>query len=165
MGTRNINVALWEIFQNTSVLMNKVRQRELNQFGITLSSLSVLNMIVELGAAVTLSNIARQMGLEVHTVSAQLNRMVKEGWIEKSKNRGKRNLMSIRITDKGYEILDKTAGRKMINSIMSVLTDEEKHRLWQITNKIREQCIIELGRMSYDIYPRLITDDLATQFE
>jgi len=127
----------------------------------------VLNTIIEFGEAITISDIAKQLGLEAHSMSAQLKRMEKERLIEKFKKRGKKNLINIRITDKGYEILDKdkASGKKTINSIMSVLTDEEKHRLWVIINKIREQAIIELSMMNYDIYPRVNPNDLATQFE
>jgi DNA-binding MarR family transcriptional regulator len=165
MNLKIFNVTLWELYQNTSVLMVKVRQRELSQYGVTLSSLSALNTIVELGEAVTISNIARRIGLEIPSISAQLNRMQKEGLIEKSKNRGKRKLIKISITDKGYEILEKTSDRKAINSIMSALTDEEKHRLWAIIIKIREQSVSELGKMNYDISPFLDANEMATHFE
>jgi MarR family transcriptional regulator for hemolysin len=93
---------------------------------------------------------ARELGLEVHSMAAQISRMEKEGLVEKSKDRKKRNLMHIRITDKGNEKLDIIHEGKSIDSVMSVLTDEEQQKFWEILVKIRNQSIIELGKIDYD---------------
>jgi len=108
---------------------------------------------MRLGEEATLSNIAEQLTLEIHSISAQLTRMEKEGLIEKTKDRKKKNLMHVRITDKGYESFIHGMKREKLNSIMSALTDEEKHSLWMIIAKIREKSMAELGKESKNLYP------------
>jgi DNA-binding MarR family transcriptional regulator len=147
------NVALWEVFQYVSILLTKLRQRELNQYDITLRTSGVLKTIIKFGEETTLLNIARELGLETHSIAAQIGRMEKEGLVEKTKDRKKRNLMHVRITDKGYEKLNNIREGKSIDSVMSVLTDEEQQQFWEILIKLRKHSIIELSELDNQFNP------------
>lgn len=151
--TGDITFALWQLVLRTFHIMQRARQRELNHFGITLRASAVLSTIMRLGDKATISNIANQLVLEEHSVSAQLTRMEKDGLIEKSKDKGKSKLIQVIITEKGYDFFTQGMERKATDSIMSVLTEEEKISLWTILAKLRKQSMIELGRDDQDLYP------------
>lgn len=150
---KEVNFALWQMVINTTHIMKRARQNELNNIGITVRTSAVLSTIIRLGNEATLSNIARQLVMEVHSISAQLSRMEKEGLIKKLKNPKKKNLISIKITDKGYELYQKGMERLSIHSVMSILNEEEQQNLWKITAKIRQQSMRELGRGDVILYP------------
>ncbi len=146
IDTKAIDFALWQLIINTSHIMKRARQQELNQLGITVRTSAVLSTIIRLGDEATLSNIAGQLVMEVHSMSAQLSRMEKDGLIVKTKNPKKKNLLSIQITEKGYEIYQKGLDRQSIHSVMSVLTDEQRKHLWEIITSLRQQSMTELGK-------------------
>ena len=149
----NFYFALWQLVARTTYIMGRARQRELNQFGMTSRNSAVLCTIMRLGNNATLSNIAQQLVLEVHSMSAQLKRMEKDGLIERISDHRKRNRMRIVVTDKGYELFIKGMERRTINSMMSVLTEEEQRNLWVIMAKLREQSMLELGKANQSLYP------------
>jgi len=149
----DFSFALWQLVLRTSHVMRRARQRELNQFGITSRNSAVLSTIMRLREEATLSKIAQQLVLEVHSMSAQLTRMEKDGSIIKVKDRKRKNLMRIVVTNKGYESFIKGMEKITINSIMSKLTKEEQQNLWVIMAKIREQSMIDLGKENQNLYP------------
>ncbi len=79
--------------------------------------------------------------------------MEKDGLIEKSKDPKRKNLMTVRITDKGYESFIRAMKRNKTNAIMSALTEKEKHNLWTTIAKIRKKSMAELGKDSTILYP------------
>ena len=161
----DIRFPLWQLVSRTSHIMLRARQRELNEYGITRGYSSVLSTVLRLGEQATLSNISQQLVREVHSMSAQLTRMEKEGLINKVKDPKKKNLMRIVVTDKGYELYTKGMERTTINSIMSTLTQEEQHELWVIMAKIREKSMIELGKENQNLYPPSDPSELPPPLE
>ena len=149
----DIRFPLWQLVARTYHIMLRARQRELNRYGITSGYSSVLSTVMRLGEEATLSNISHQLVREVHSMSAQLKRMEKEGLIKKAKDQNKKNLMRIIVTDKGYELYTKGMEKTTINSIMSKLTVEEQKTLWLIMVKIRQQSMIELEKEDTNLYP------------
>jgi len=149
----DIRFPLWQLVSRTSHIMLRARQRELNEYGITRGYSSVLSTVMRLGKQATLSNISQQLVREVHSMSAQLTRMEKEGLIKKVKDQKKKNLMRIVVTKKGYELYSKGMGKTTINSIMSKLSPEEQKTLWLIMAKVRKQSMIELEKEDTNLYP------------
>jgi len=58
----------------------RARQKELDQFDISVIEVGVLVVIQAIGEKATPSEISRRIFREPHTVSALLNRMEKGGW-------------------------------------------------------------------------------------
>ena len=148
----NLDFWLWLLLHHSHSAINKVSRKELVQYGITLPQLAVLREVLRLRENATPAELARQLFLESHSVSEQLKRMEEEGLISKVKDLGRKNLVRIKVTEKGHKFLDKANNRKSIRYLMSVLTEEEKLELWTIMAKLRGQAAKRLG-MKIELYP------------
>ncbi len=144
---------LWMLLHSTMRVLSKNRQKELNKFGITARITAVLGTVLRLGDKSTLENISQQAILERHSMSSQLIRMEKEGLVKREKDPKKKNMMSIGITEKGYELYMNAVETGVIDRILSVLTEEERHSLWIIIAKLRKQGMIELEKDYLNLYP------------
>ena len=144
---------LWELFNHSFRATAKVRQKELGEDGITLTQSAVLRVALRLGEKTTPTEIARQLFLETNSVSEQLRRMEADGLIKKVKDLGKKNQVRIEVTAQGYELYRKGRKRKLIHSVMSVLTEDEKTELWAMLVKLRAQAVKKLGMNGTDLYP------------
>jgi DNA-binding MarR family transcriptional regulator len=144
---------LWELFNHSFRATAKVREKELGKFGITLSQSAVLRVALRLGNRATPTEISRQLFLETNSVSEQLRRMETDGLIKKVKDLNRKNLVRIEVTQKGYELYRKSRTRKYIDSVMSVLTEEERTALWAILVKLRGRAVKKLGISGMDLYP------------
>ena len=144
---------LWELFNHAFRATTKVRKQELDQFGITLSQSALLRVALRLGKKATPTEIARQLFLETNSVSEQLRRMETDGLIKRTKDLHKKNLVRIEVTDKGYNLYRTSRKRKYIDSVMSVLNEEERTVFWALLVKLRAQAVKKMGISGLDLYP------------
>ncbi|MBI2850541.1 MAG: MarR family transcriptional regulator [Chloroflexi bacterium] len=144
---------LWELFNHSFRATAKVRQKELDRYGVTLTQSAVLRVALRLGKKATPTEISRQLFLETNSVSEQLRRMETYGLIRKVKDLDRKNLVRIEVTQQGYELYRKSRQRKYIDSVMSVLTEEEKTELWAMLVKLRAQAVKKLGMSGLNLYP------------
>jgi len=149
----SINFVLWQLLHRSFGAINKARQKELDRYSITLRQSAVLGAVLRLGEQGTPTELAKQLFLEINTISEQLKRMEAEGLIRKVKDLHRKNLVRIEVTQKGHRLYRKTLNRKSINYIMSVLTEEEKLELWSILAKLRGQAVKKLRIKNLELYP------------
>lgn len=149
----NLNFALWELLRLSFSSIMKARQKELDQYDITLTESAVLRVVLRLRKRATPTQISKQLFLEVQSISEQLKRMEADGLIKRINDLDRKNLVRIQVTEKGYKSYRKTRNQRTIDYIMSVLTEEEKYALWSIMAKLREQAITKLGVKHIDLYP------------
>ena len=156
---------LWELFNHAFRATAKVREKELGQYGITLSQSAVLRVALRLGKKATPAEISRQLFLEANSVSEQLRRMEADGLIKKVKDLDRKNLIRIEVTQQGYELYRTSRERNYIDSVMSALTNDEKSELWAILVKLRAQAVKELRMDGLDLYPPSDFNDLLAPNE
>ena len=149
----SINFTLWQLLHRSFGAVNKVRQKELDLYGITMRQSAVLGAVLRSGEQETPTELAKQLFLEINTISEQLKRMEADGLIRKVKDLNRKNLVRIEVTEKGRKLYRKTLNRKSIDYIMSVLTEEEKLELWSILVKLRGQAVKKLGIKNLALYP------------
>mgnify|MGYP001583932522 CR=1 FL=1 len=151
--TASINFGLWQLLQRSLGAIIKVRQKELDRFGITVRQSAVLRTVMRLGQQATPTEIAKQLFLESNTISEQLQRMEADGLVKKVKDLNRKNLVRIEVTQEGHELSSKTLNRKSIDYVMSVLTEDEKIELWSILTKLRGRAVEKLDIKDLDLYP------------
>ena len=149
----NINVGLVVLLHRCFRAVNKVRQKELSEFGITASQSSIIRTIYRLGNEATASRISEQLFLELNSVSEQLTRMEKEGLIKRKRGTGRKRVTRLGVTERGRELHLKTLKQESAERIMSVLTEDEKKELWSYLTKIRDQAARELNMESEEYFP------------
>jgi DNA-binding MarR family transcriptional regulator len=135
---------LWVLLHQTTDVVLRARQKELDQFGISVIEVGVLVVTQAIGKEATPSEISRWIFREPHTVSALLNRMEKRGLLTKTQDLDRKNLVRVSITEKGRQAYDKSTRRKSISKIISSLSEEERQQLRSCLEKLRNKAFKEL---------------------
>ena len=130
---------LWVLLHQTTDAALRARQKELDQFGISVIEVGVLLAIQTIGKETTPSEISRRIFREPHSVSALLNRMEKKGLVKRTQDLDRKNLVRVSITEKGRQAYDKSTGRKSIHKIISSLSEEERQQLRSCLEKLRKE--------------------------
>jgi DNA-binding MarR family transcriptional regulator len=137
---------LWIILAQTRSLLFTAGEVELSKWGISLMQGWTIFTIKAIGERATPAEISRWLGREPHTVSSLLSRMVAQGLVLKEKSLDKKNLVRIRLTDKGEQLYHDAIAMKPLHDILSVLSLEERQQLNTILGKLRDKAQKSLGR-------------------
>jgi len=135
---------LWVLLYQTTDAVLRARQKELNQYSISVIEVGVLVVIQAIGEKATPSEISRRIFREPHSVSALLNRMEKRGLVRKTQDLDRKNLVRVSITEKGQQAYDKSTRRKSIYKIISSLSEEERRQLRSCLEKLQNKAFKEL---------------------
>jgi len=145
--------ALWWLILQTRRSMHKVRARELFLIGITPEEAAVLFVVSRIGDTATPAEISRWILREPHSTSGLLERMRKDGLINKVKDLDKKNLVRVVITEKGQRAIQESRGRESIHKILSTLSLGERQQLSSLLLRLREAAIGELGTFAVPPFP------------
>ena len=113
-----------------------VRRRELTQHHIAPQQLYVLRIIQEMVANATLAEVAKHADRKINAICRQSIIMEKDGLIRRVKDTPKSRLLRMEVTEKGGVMLKISKESKSINSLYSVLSDEELQQTYANLNKI-----------------------------
>jgi MarR family transcriptional regulator, organic hydroperoxide resistance regulator len=148
----------WGLIHQTRDVLARVRNKELNNYGITQEQSAILVMIKRLNSLKikpTPGIVSKAVLREPHSVSSILTRMEKEGFINKISGMGKnRSEKHILLTEKGEQAYKCSLKREMIKEIMSCLPQEECLRLNASLLKLRDKGLQELGKGKPTIDPQ-----------
>ncbi len=145
--------ALYQLIRLTVRIIYKARQRELEEYGISLEISSALSAIDRLGQHATPKMIAEQRFLERNTASDQLTRLERQGFVQKVRDLGRKNRVRVTLTEKGQEALSRAMIRRSITSVMSVLERGEQEELWFLLSKLRARALEQLEKEASLSYP------------
>jgi len=137
---------LWILLAQTRALLFSAGETELSKWNISLMQGWTIFTIKAIGERATPAEIARWLGREPHTVSSLLSRMVSQGLVKKEKSLDKKNLVRVRLTDKGERLYHEAIGMKPMHDIMSVLSREDRQQLKALLEKLRGSAQKSLGR-------------------
>jgi DNA-binding MarR family transcriptional regulator len=135
------NYILWILLYQARDAILKVRDNELNKYGLTVAEFSTLHVINIIGDEVTPAMISKCMLRQHHSVTALLKRMEKKWLISMTKNIKRKNTWIVSLTEKGKESFRKSYTRDSLTSVMSVLMEDEKSRLVEYLTKLRDKAI------------------------
>lgn len=142
--------AIWLLLYQTRDAIYKARVRELNKYNLSPRHTAVLSTIKAIGDRATPAEISRWLFRKPHSVSGILQRMEKDGLINRVKDLERKNLVRVIITEKGEQAFQNSSQRKSIHKIMSSLTLEEQQQLGLLLDKLWQKAIKKLG-ISYKI--------------
>ena len=136
---------LWVLLHQVSDIIFNARESELQQYGLPATQAEVLFVIKAIGDKVTPAQISRMIFRRPHSVSGIIDRMVKAGFVKKTKNLHKKNLIRVTLTAKGEEAYKQALKRKSIPKIMSALSEAERQKLKSLLETLRNKGLKELG--------------------
>ena len=136
---------LWVLFSQTRDAIVKVRERELQSYGISERHAQLLFIIKLIGRDATPAGIARWLFREPHSISEILNRMEKQGLIRKVKDLKRKNQVRIEITEKGEDQYRRSFIPRNIPDTFSKLSEGEQRQFIAILMKLRETAIEDIS--------------------
>jgi len=117
--------------------MTRARQYELAPYHISPRQAYILFLLYNrVDQTITLRELAWQTDRKINTLSVNMTKMEKEGFIQKIRSTPGSINISYKLTPKGTDIYLKCKREKSVKAIMSVLSSEEHHQLITMLEKI-----------------------------
>ena len=145
--------ASWVFLARTRDAIFRNRVKEFKKYNLSARQSSVLMVLNALDDSPTPAEISRWVFREPHSISDFLKRMERDGLIRRVKDLDRKNLISVKITEKGREAVHNAKKMESIHKIMSSLTKEEHQQLRAILRKLWDKAIRELGIEERPIFP------------
>lgn len=133
----------WTVMRNLGHLMERVRDRELAEYGINARQAGLLRHVKALGDEATPAAIARTMFREPTSVSAIIIRMEKQGLVKRVKDCKKKNQVRVYLTEDGEEAYHNASKRESVNRIMARLSVENRENLLKVLLELRKSALKE----------------------
>ncbi|MCR4393211.1 MAG: MarR family transcriptional regulator [Dehalococcoidales bacterium] len=124
----DLDFVLWRVLDHTRFMISRLREKELDQFGITPEMSYILDILTQRGGTTTINEIAEITMRKHHSISTQIARMAKQGLVKKIKNHKDLRGYDIVITEKGQDLF-KRITRDSIREVFSCLSIEDKKAL------------------------------------
>ena len=126
----------WKLLFLTFKALDRAREIELEQIGVTTIQADVLHALKTAKEPVTPSMLSRWLYREPHSISGLINRMEEQGLVRKSKDLGKKNLVRVTLTKEGERAYQQTLGVKVFPKILSCLSNKELDNLKSYLDKL-----------------------------
>ena len=132
---------LWVLLTQTQSRIYKARKKELSRYNLTPAQAGILHSVNALGSHATLAEVSRWVFLQPQSVHEVMAKMVADGLLLRGRNPRRKNWIIIKLTEKGRKALEKALKRRSIESIMSVLSEEELTQLGSLLKTLRAQAM------------------------
>ena len=136
---------LWVLLHQACDAMNKARENELRQVGLSGVQAAVLFIVKAMKVPATPGEISRWLFREPHTVSGLLDRMEKQGLVRKVKDLKRKTLVRVVITERGEEAYRRSTEMKVIHKMLSCLPPKERDNLKAYVKTLRNKALGECG--------------------
>jgi len=148
----NENEMLWGRLFLATKLVEKAREVELSRVKISLIQAMVLYALKISPEPLTPSRLARMLCREQHSMSSLIDRMEKQGLVEKKHDLYPKNLVRVVVTAKGDEAFQRQRSVNAVTNITSGLTEEERETMGACADKLRVWASELLRKMQPDPY-------------
>lgn len=136
---------LWVLLEQACDATRRARDNELREFGISRMQAAILFIVKAIEGPATPAEISRWLFREPHTVSGLLERMEKQDLIRQVKDLKRKNMIRVVITEKGEEAYQRSRELKVIRTILSSLSVEQRDTLRPYLETLRNEALRELG--------------------
>jgi DNA-binding MarR family transcriptional regulator len=147
---------LWENIFITSITLQRARELELAQVGLTMAQAGVLYQLKIAKEPMTPMKISRRMHKQPHTISALVTRMEADGLLKTAKDLERKNWVRVSLTKKGQEAFNRQITQKLTRNVTSCLSKKEKDAIAPICNKLRAHATEMIRQMLHDPYSDLL---------
>jgi DNA-binding MarR family transcriptional regulator len=132
---------LWIMLEQARAAMLTAREKELAKYDTSAMKAAVLFIADSIGSEATPAEISRWILRRPHTVSGILDRMEKDGLINKTKDLERKNMVRVTLTERGKKALQQSGKRESIRRSLTSLSEGEKKELYIALEKIRDRAL------------------------
>jgi DNA-binding MarR family transcriptional regulator len=144
---------LWILISRVYHMIAKLRNVEMNKYGILPVQAYMLFIIKAMGNATTPAELSRYVYQQRNSVSDILKRMEKEGLITKENQSDGNRRVLVKMTKKGEEVLQLSKQREHLHSIMSVLNEENFRQLESLLEILKDRANQEFTSYRKTVLP------------
>jgi len=134
----NISYNLYMHIFTTYTALYTAGHNATKHLNATHMEIALLTIVSGLGGAATPAEIARWLMRKRSTISGLLNRMERNGLIERSGYENNKKLRKVTLTEKGREILGQMDNSDVLKDYTGALSDEEFQQLWYLLEKLQQ---------------------------
>ena len=132
---------LWLLLARTHYRVRKARAKELRQYELSPEQSGLLFYVHASGNNAMPIEIARWMLREPQTITSIIDRMQKKGLIKKSRDKDRKNVIRISLTEKGEKAYEQSIRREAFHKVMESLTEEKRQNLRTYLREMLESAI------------------------
>jgi DNA-binding MarR family transcriptional regulator len=144
----NENELLWGRLFLAAKVVERAREIELSRVNVSLIQAMVLYALKLSPQPLTPSRLARMLCREPHSMSALIDRMEKQGLVEKKHDLSRKNLVRVVVTPKGEEAFRRQRSVNTVANLTSALTKEERQALGTCVDKLRVKATELIRKMT-----------------
>jgi DNA-binding MarR family transcriptional regulator len=148
----DIDIHLWALLQQVRHIMLRIREKDLVPYDTSEVKVAIMFLISVIGHDATPGEIARWTPHRAHAISTLLDRMEKDGLVQRVKDMKRKSMVRIEITPKGRDIQLKAGSLEPIHEMMSALSGEECLQLKVLLLKLREG-VCNIAKVDVPLFP------------
>ena len=137
--------SLWALLHDVGSLLLDARNVELQPYGLSMMRVALLHVVKTMGEDATPTEISRWVLRKPHSVLSMLDTLERMGLLKKTKDTKRKNLVRIKLTEKGEKAYEQSKKRTLIYRIMSSLSEEKCEQLRVHLLTLRRKGLKELG--------------------
>jgi len=134
----DVSFGLWRLLYHTAFVINRSRQKELAQYGVTPEQAHVLDILYQSRGMATIRDIVNITMRQHHSISTLVGRMATQGLLKKVRSPADARQYNVVITEKGKKLF-RTITRRSITDIFSCLSDSDRQALDNRLKKLMEK--------------------------
>jgi MarR family transcriptional regulator, 2-MHQ and catechol-resistance regulon repressor len=136
---------LWKLFDHARFMIARSREMELARYCLTPEQAHILDILTQRGGSTTINEIVELTMRQHHSISTLINRMTKQGLVNKIQTPNDKRAFNVVMTDKGRDLF-KNLSTESIQMIFTCLSPEDKRELNVQLRKLVVRSYNLLGR-------------------
>ena len=142
----------WENLAVTYMTLQRARDLELGQMGLTIPQAAVLYMLKATEEPLTPMKLSRRLNRQPHTVSALLTRMETQGLVKTNRDLQRKNWVRVSLTKKGEVAFKRQLSARTSLNATSCLSKKEIDTLNATCKKLRVKGVELIRQMQRGPY-------------
>lgn len=135
---------LWVLLSQTRAALFKARHKRVKRYVHFNVAASLLHIWRHDGQ-VTMADLANRLFLEAHSASEIVKRLEKKGFVRKTKDSGRGNIVKLWITEEGRQFCREISQPDFVQEVISCLTKEQQEQLWSLLSILYDKALQELN--------------------
>ena len=124
----DVSFQMWRLLYHTAFVINRSRQKELAQYGVTPEQAHVLDILYQNRGTAKIRDIVNITMRQHHSISTLISRMAVQGLVKKVRSSSDARQYNVTITEKGRALF-RTITRHSITEIFSCLSERDRQGL------------------------------------
>jgi DNA-binding MarR family transcriptional regulator len=139
----NTTMRLWLLLHRVRDALVLCEDSVFKEYGLTTEQFTLLAAVKGGGGSLRPTDLASYMERSPNSISMLVDRMVKAGLARRTRDRTDRRVVNVTLTSKGENAVVPAApaGWELVEKILSPLSDDEKHTLADVLERVKCECL------------------------